>query len=91
MPFAVAFTPTSMSAAQYDECIKQLEQVGAGAPAGRLYHLCYTSSNQLRVLDVWESRESFEKFGQTLMPILQRLGIDPGQPTISEAHNIIKG
>jgi len=91
MALAILFTPKSMSAGQYDECIKRLEKAGAGAPKGRLYHVCFGSSNQLHVLDVWESQETFEKFGQTLMPILQQLGVDPGQPAIASAHNIIKG
>jgi hypothetical protein len=41
MAISVRFTPKSMSAAQYDECITKLEQAGAGAPKGRLYHICY--------------------------------------------------
>ena len=91
MPIAVRFTPKSMSNAKYDECIRRLEQAGAGAPKGRLYHVCYGTGDELRVVDVWESSESFDTFGQTLMPILQELGIDPGQPEISEVHNIIPG
>jgi hypothetical protein len=85
------FAPPTMSTAQYDECIKQLEAAGAGAPAGRLYHVCFKVDGALRVFDVWDSQESFDKFGQTLMPILQGLGADPGTPTISEIHNIIEG
>ena len=91
MAIAIVFTPHSMSTAQYDQCIQRLEQAGEGAPAGRSFHVCYQSGDQLRVLDVWDSRESFERFGQTLMPILQELGIDPGQPDISEVHNVIEG
>ena len=91
MAIAVMFTPPSMSAAQYDEIMKRLEQVGAGAPAGRRYHACHTSDGQLRVFDVWDSRESFEQFASTLMPLLQQLGVDPGQPAISEIHNIVEG
>jgi len=91
MAITVRFTPKSMSAAKYDECIKRLEQAGAGAPKGRLYHVCYGNMNDLRVFDVWESSESFDEFGQTLMPILQELSIDPGQPEISEVHNTIPG
>jgi hypothetical protein len=44
----------------------------------------------MRVLDVWESPESFEQFAATLLPILQRLGIDPGQPAVSPVHNTIQ-
>jgi hypothetical protein len=91
MALAITFTPVSMTAGQYDACIRSLEQAGAGAPRGRLYHACHRSGDQLRVFDVWESRESFERFAQTLMPILQQLGIDPGQPEITEIHNIIPG
>jgi len=91
MAITVRFTPKSMSAAQYDECIRRLEQAGAGAPKGRLYHVCYGSKDDVRVFDVWESSESFDEFGQTLMPILQELSIDPGTPEISEVHNIIPG
>lgn len=91
MAITVKFTPKSMSAAKYDECIRRLEQAGAGAPKGRLYHVCYGNRDDLRVLDVWESSASFDEFGQTLMPILKELSIDPGTPEINEVHNIIPG
>lgn len=90
MAIAVVFTPKAMSATQYDECIKRLDKAGASAPRGRLYHAAHGSSHQLHVFDIWDSLESFQAFGQTLMPILQQLGIDPGQPAISELHNTIK-
>ncbi|HZS04444.1 MAG TPA: hypothetical protein VFD58_06380 [Blastocatellia bacterium] len=91
MALTLLFTPASMNAAQYDECISRLAAAGAGAPAGRLYHVCFGSGNQLSVFDVWDSMASFEQFGQTLMPILHDLGINPGTPTISEVHSIIGG
>jgi hypothetical protein len=91
MSIVIRFAPPAMTAAKYDECIKRLEEAGAGAPAGRLYHVCFGDKDQLRVSDIWDSRESFEQFGQTLMPILQDLGIDPGEPEIIEVHNIIEG
>jgi hypothetical protein len=40
---------------------------------------------------VWDSMESFEKFGETLVPIMNELGADPGQPQVAEIHNIILG
>ena len=91
MAISVRFTPKSMSVAKYDECIKRLEQAGVAAPKGRLYHVCYGNTDDLRVFDVWESADTFDEFGQTLMPILQELSIDPGTPEISEVHNIIPG
>jgi len=91
MAFAIAFKPASMNAAQYDETIRRLAAAGAGAPKGRLYHACHGEGSDLRVVDVWESMETFEKFGQTLMPILKEIGVDPGTPDIRPIHNVING
>lgn len=91
MAIAVSFTPASMSAEQYDEIIKRLEATDNFPSPELLYHVCYGSSNQLFVLDVWDSPEAFDEFGKTLMPILQDMGLDPGEPSIREVHNIIKG
>ncbi len=91
MAITLLFTPPSMDAKQYDEIIKRLENAGASAPAGRLYHVCFGTGSSLRVLDVWASQDAFNAFGQTLMPILQQLGVDPGQPEVTEVHNIIQG
>lgn len=91
MAVVLRFAPQGMTAAKYEETVKRLEQAGAGSPAGRLYHVCFGNENNLRVSDIWDSVESFERFGQTLKPILQGLGIDPGDPEIIQVHNIIEG
>ena len=91
MAFAVSFKPTSMDTDGYRETLRRLEAAGAGAPAGRLYHLCHGEGSDLRVMDIWESMETFETFGHTLMPILRELGIDPGAPEIRPLHNTIAG
>ncbi|HEX4966040.1 MAG TPA: hypothetical protein VF173_34840 [Thermoanaerobaculia bacterium] len=89
MAFAIAFRPAVMNAAQYDECIRQLQAAGASSPEGRLYHVCHGTGDQLRVLDVWESMETFQQFGATLGPILQQIGVDPGAPEITPVHNTL--
>ena len=91
MATTVIVTPRSMDARQYEEVIKRLENAGASTPVGRLYHVCFGTGSSLRVVDVWESQEAFNAFGQTLLPILGQVGIDPGQPEFAEVHNIIQG
>jgi len=91
MALAILFKPVAMDAHGYGETLRRLEAAGAGAPAGRLYHICHGEGSDLRVIDVWESMETFEKFGQTLMPILKEIGIDPGTPEIRPIHNVIIG
>ena len=92
MALVFSFSPTpAMTAGTYDQAIRRLEQAGAANPPGRLYHVCYGDPENVRVLDIWESREDFDRFGQTLGPILQELGVGPGEPEITAVHNVIDG
>jgi hypothetical protein len=85
------FTPASnVTTEQYDETIRRLEKVGDWPPAGLDYHVAFKSDGKFRVSEIWDSREQFEAFGQRLMPVLDEVGIEPGQPEMLEIHNIIK-
>ena len=89
MALGVYLTPASFTAAGYDEVTSRLEAMGTGAPAGRLYHVALEAGGQIQLFDIWDSAESFQAFGTTLVPILAELGIDPGEPQVSPIHNII--
>jgi len=91
MALGFYFTPNGFTPAEYDEAISRLEAAGAGAPAGRQYHVALETDGQIQVFDVWDSQESFAAFGETLVPIMASLGADPGQPMVSKVHNIIQG
>ena len=89
MAFGYYFAPDSFPVDKYDSTLKDLDDAGAGAPAGRLYHCAMKSPGGVHVFDVWESQESFEAFGATLLPILSAAGVDPCEPMIAEIHNVI--
>ena len=91
MSFVLRFTPTGLTAAKYDEVIKQLNAAGAGAPKGRSYHVCFGDPNSLFVSEIWDNMEDFQAFGQTLLPIMQLIGLDPGEPVVLPVHNVIVG
>jgi hypothetical protein len=92
MALGFYFASQAFSPAQYDQAISRLQDAGAGSPPGRSYHCAFSAGpNNLHVFDVWDSQESFDKFGETLMPILAELGTDPGEPMVAEIHNIIIG
>jgi hypothetical protein len=55
------------------------------------YDVAFGSLDALHVSDIWDTKENFDRFGQTLMPILQEAGVDPGTPQFIETHNIIAG
>jgi hypothetical protein len=91
MALIVQFTPRGMDDKKYAEVLRRLEAAGAGAPAGRLHHVCYGDKAALRVTDIYDTPQSFEAFGKTLVPILAALGIDVGRPDVIEVHHIIRG
>jgi hypothetical protein len=91
MALGFYFTPSGFTPAAYDEAVKRLAEAGAGAPPGRQYHVALETGGEIQVFDVWDSQESFDAFGQTLVPIMAEIGADPGQPMVSKVHNIIAG
>ena len=92
MSIVVRFTPTDLTTEKYDESTRRLEEAGVEFPPDGLdYHVCFGSEGNLRVSEIWDSREQFEAFGKQLMPILAGTGIEfSGEPEILEVHNIIK-
>ena len=91
MAIVVRHTPVGLTTDQYDEAIRRLADAGLGHPPGRLFHVCFGEPGNLMVSDVWESRGTFDKFSETLMPILEDAGIDPGGTAFLEVHNSIPG
>ncbi len=87
MAILIRFTPSGMTSEQYDAVGQKLQDRGSWPPPGLLAHVCFGSSGNLRVSEVWESREQLEQFGETLMPILQEENIDvSGEPEILEVE-----
>jgi len=91
MALGLYFTPSGFTPEKYDETLARLEAAAAASPPGRLYHVALESDGLIQVFDVWESQESFEAFGGTLLPIMGELGVDPGQPMVAPVRNIIQG
>jgi hypothetical protein len=89
MSIVVRFAPASLTTDQYDQSVSKLEEAGDWPPDGLEYHVCFDVGGNLAVSEIWESQDKFEAFGERLMPILEEVGIDPGEPTVFEAHNTI--
>jgi hypothetical protein len=77
MSIVVRFTPTSLTTEQYDESVRRLEEAGHFPPDGMDYHVCFGTTGNLRVSEVYDSREQFEAFGERL-------------PEVLDVHNIVK-
>ena len=91
MSIVVRFNPTSVTTEKYDETIRRLEAGGEWPPDGLEYHIFFGPKDDLRVSEIWDSREQFAAFGERLMPLLADVGIGfSGEPEIFEVHNILK-
>jgi hypothetical protein len=93
MAFGLYFRPAGFTPAIYDDVVRQLEEAGAGfgSVPGRTLHCAMEVDGAIHVLDVYDSMEHFEKFGATLVPIMTKAGVDPGQPQVAIVHNLKNG
>ena len=90
MSVLIRFAPPSMSAQQYNEAVRRLDEVGDWPPDGLDYHVCFGTDDNLHVSEIWDSQEQLNAFGERLMPVLSELGIEPGEPQLLEIHSIVK-
>jgi hypothetical protein len=87
MSIVVRFPPSSVSKEQYDTVRNALTEAGHWPPEGCEMHVCFGDDSDIRVSEIWASRDKFEAFGETLMPQLENAGIQlAGEPEIYEAH-----
>lgn len=88
MSVVVRFNPANLTAEKYDESVRRLEAEGLWPGDGCDYHVCYGSEGNLKVSEIWNSREQLEAYGEKLMPILSEAGIEfSGEPEIFEVRN----
>lgn len=90
MSIVVRFTPRSLTVEQYDESVRRLQESGGFPADGLDYHVCFGTDGDLRVSEIWDSREQFAAFGERLMPVLADIGIEPGEPEVFDVHNIVR-
>jgi hypothetical protein len=94
MPVVAVFEPPNFTQQQYEESVRKLTgksrmESPADWPAeGLLAHIAGQGQSGFRVVDLWESEDAFNRFGETLMPILKEIGIDH-QPEIYPAYTFV--
>lgn len=91
MSFVIRFNPPALTAEQYDEVVRRLNEEGVFPAEGLDYELCFGTEGNLKVSQVWDTKEHMEAFGARLQPILKEVGVNPGESEVLEVHNIIKG
>ena len=90
MAVAVQLDFEGATLAQYDEVCKKMGLTPKGpGPAGAISHFATLTDSGFRVVDVWETREQFEKFAQEKIgPLSAEAGItSPPAMQFFEVHN----
>jgi hypothetical protein len=90
MAIAVKFEAEPTTRENYDEVRRRLEDAGDWPAPGLVFHAAYGESEVEGVFEVWESREAFEAFGSKLMPLLDEVGINAGEPQVQDVHKMDK-
>ncbi|HZU74187.1 MAG TPA: hypothetical protein VE990_15600 [Acidimicrobiales bacterium] len=92
MAIAVQLDFAGATLQQYDEIIAKMgfRKGGPGGPGG-IFHWVTATDGGLRVTDVWETKEDFEKFAaEKIGPISQDVGLpNPPQVEFFEVHNYL--
>jgi len=79
---------------QYDQINERIGLLPGGpASPEELFHWVTGTDEGFRVIDVWSSREAFEKFAlEKLTPVYQEVGVfDPPTTQFFEVHNYFAG
>ena len=84
------FAQPDMTLTAYHQVLKDLTASGAGHPNGRLSHFASSGEKGMVVVDTYDSIESLQRFGETLMPILVKNGVTPPTPEIAFIENEVR-
>jgi hypothetical protein len=90
MPILIRYTPPGLTQTQYDQVGENLQAKGQWPPDGLIAHVGFGPDGDMRVSEVWESREKLEAFQQHLMPILQEAGlnIEASEPEMFDVRGV---
>jgi hypothetical protein len=83
MPIAVQMDFPGVTLDQYDQVVEKmgLTSGGAGAPGG-ISHWAAKTEDGIRIVDVWQTKEQFERFAQEQIGPYAREAGFPGEPTL---------
>jgi hypothetical protein len=83
------------SRAKYEKSVKMIlkgrrNRLADWPAKGILAHIAGPVPGGWRVVDVWQSRAAFRRFGKKLGPVLKELGMQGATPRIFPVTRIIK-
>jgi hypothetical protein len=90
MSMLVRFPPSGVSRQQYDAVRSALEDAGDFPADGLQIHVAFGPDDDIRVSEIWESKDKFEAFGEKLRPRLEENDIQlAGEPEFHDVVNVV--
>ena len=91
MAFVRLFDNPEGTQEQYDAATQQLGVTAENMPEGGVLHVAGPSpTGGWRVVEVWESEDQARKFDEeTLLPLLQSVGVERPEPQTWPVHNLV--
>ncbi len=78
MPVIMLMEWAGVTSAQYD-ALRALVKLESNPPAGGRFHVAAFDAKGLRVTDIWDSADDFNRFVEgRLMPAVAQIGIEGG-------------
>ncbi len=95
MPVVLVHQGPTLTQERYEEAVRRFTggrgplQTPADWPVdGLLVHAAGEGKGGFRVVDLWESQDAAERFGEALLPILRDIGVTD-MPEVYSAHTFV--
>jgi len=94
MPVLMVHDSTGGTREQYEAVADRLtggrglNSLEAWPVQGILSHVAAPTADGWRVIDLWESEQAFQRFGEVIGPVLEEVGF-AGEPKLFPVHNYV--
>ena len=94
MAVAVQIDVPGVTVEQYDLATEIAGFLQGGPlPSGGLFHWVAKTDTGIRMVNVWASRELFDRFAETQAAIIKEIGVNPASLEVQffDVHNYLSG
>ena len=83
------FTGRGFTKDMYDRLRKEVNWEGERIDGWMFHAVCFDESGDLRMINIWESREQMsEAFASRLGPVMRKIGIPAPEAEVLPAYNV---
>jgi len=83
---------TGITTDEYDQMRERLGIVDTPPPGGAFHLAALGEDNKVRIVEIWDSREQAEAWGEKVMAARNEAGVGEGPPAIEylDVHSVVQ-